>query len=116
MKKTVHMKKAVQKTHDPIYFRYEFSDETGRPEGGDIFHFSSLKELRKMLGEVIGVAQEDGVTVSFTIGQDEHFFKFLKNTGLSQKEIDKEMVDPSVNPFMVEKKAPKPKRAKKKTR
>ncbi len=108
------MKKPVKTTRAPIYFRYEFSDETGRPEGGDIFQFSSLKELQKMLGEVIGVAQEDGVTVSLTIGQDDHFFKFLKNIGLSQKEVAKEMVAPAVIPFMAEKKAPKPKRAKKK--
>jgi hypothetical protein len=110
------MKKEVQMTQAPIYFRYEFSDETGCPEGGDIFQFSTLKELQKLLGEVIGVAQEDGVTVSFTIGQDDHFFKFLKNTGLSEKEVKKEMVDPSINPFVVEKKVPKPKRAKKKTK
>ena len=109
------MKKAVQKTQAPIYLRYEFSDETGCPEGGDIFQFSSLKELQKLLGEVVGVAQEDGVTVSLTIGQADHFFKFLKNTGLSQKEVEKELVDRSINPFAAEKKASDPKRAKKKT-
>jgi hypothetical protein len=110
------MKKSVQKTQTPIYFRYEFSDESGCPEGGDIFQFSSLKELQKMLGEVIGVAQEDGVTVSLTVGQDDLFFKFLKNTGLSQKEVEKEMVDSSISPFVAEKKAPKPKRTKKKAK
>ena len=110
------MKKSVKKTKSPIYFRYEFSDESGCPEGGDIFQFVSTVQLQKMMGKVLDVAQSDGVTVSFIIGQGDHFFSFLKNTGLTQKEVENEMVDPSVIPLSADKKAPKPKQAKKKIR
>lgn len=115
--KKVAKKKSVQKAQSPVYFRYEFSDESGRPEGGDIFPFSSMKELKKMLSDVVSVAQEDGVTVSVTIGQDDHFFNYLKNTGLSQKEVDAEMVD--LSDILVEDKkkaSPAKKKTKKKTK
>jgi hypothetical protein len=126
------MKKAAQKTQSkkktpgksqasskpqaksPLYLRYEFSDETGELEGGDIFQFSSLLNLKKMMSEVLNVAQSDGVTVSFTIGQDDNFFHFLKNTGLSQKEVEQEMVDEGVVPFLADSKDSKPKRSPKK--
>lgn len=110
------MKKAVQKTKNTTYFRYEFSDEKGRPEGGDIFEFSSLAKLQKMLGEVVAVAQNDGVTVSLTIGQADHFFSFLKNSGLSQKEVENELVDSTMIPLLNNQKASKAKVAKKKAR
>ena len=87
------MKKTVQNAQSPIYFRYEFSDETGCPEGGDIFEYSSMAELQKMMSEVLAVAESDGVTVSFTVGQGDHFFSFLENSGLSKKEIENERVD-----------------------
>ncbi len=110
------MKKKVLKTTSPTYFRYEFSDETGRPEGGDIFQFTTAKSLQKMLAEVIAVAENDGVTVSLTLGKDTNFFQFLKNVGLSQKEVEKEMVDPCIIPFLGDQKASKSKKAAKKTR
>lgn len=106
------MKKAIQKNKSPIYFRYEFSDETGCPEGGDIFQFSSTTELQKFMSEVIDVAESDGVIVSFMVGQGDHFFKFLKNSGLTQKEIEAEMVDPCLIPFLLDEKDSHPKTTK----
>lgn len=108
------MKKAVKKVQTPTYFRYEFSDEAGCPEGGDIFQFSSTAQLQKMMKEVLSVAQHDEVTVSLTVGKGEHFFKFLKNTGLSQKEVEAEMVDETMIPLLADKKTPKAKTARKK--
>jgi hypothetical protein len=113
------MRKAVQKTKIPTFFRYEFSDETGRLEGGDIFEISSVAKVCKMMNEAIEVAENDGVTVSFTIGKGENFFKFLKNTGLNQKELDNEMVPLSLDApadKKVTKKATKSKVAKKKSK
>ncbi len=105
------MKKAVQKTKSPLYFRYEFSDEKGRLEGGDIFEFSTVAKLQKLMSAVLDVAESDAVTVNLTIGKDDTFFKFLKNVGLTQKEINAEMVDASMLPALEETKAPKTKKA-----
>ncbi len=104
-------KKSVAKAKSPIYFRYEFSDEKGRLEGGDIFTFSSAANLKKMMEEVMKVAEGDGVTVSFTIGKEEQFFKFLHNLGLSQKEVENEMVDAVAIPFLGDDAAPKAKKS-----
>lgn len=112
------MKNAVQKTKKPTFLRYEFSDEKGRLEGGDIFEFTSIAQLQKLMSAVIDVADGDGVSISLTIGKEETFFNFLKNQGLTQKEISAEMTDISELPSMKEKKAKKPaaKKVAKKTR
>ena len=77
----------------PIYFRYEFSDEAGRPEGGDIFQFTSLRELLEMTAKVIQVAKGDKVAVNFTIGEQEPFFGFLNDAGLTHDDLEAEMVE-----------------------
>ena len=115
MKKAV-AKKSCDQTKNQLYFRYEFSDEAGRPEGGDIFRFASMANLKKMMTEVIAVAESDGVCVSFTIGKGEQFFKLLNNLGLSQKEVENEMVDSTLIPFLGDEKAPKSQKTAKSTK
>ncbi len=109
------MKKADKKVKSPVYFRYEFSDEAGRPEGGDIFQFSSTDKIQSMMEDVLQVAQSDGVTVAFTVGDEKSFFNFLKNTGISRKEAEKELVDLSAIPAYSEKPVKKAKAAQGKT-
>lgn len=75
-----------------IYLRYEFSDEMGHPEGGDIFQFSSPRELQKLMAQILKVAHADGVAVNFTIGEEMPFFGYMKNGGLSREDLSHEMV------------------------
>jgi hypothetical protein len=84
----------MTKNNGPIYFRYEFSDETGLPEGGDTFKYATLAEVQDMAGKILEVAESDGVTVNFTIGTEGPFFGFLENVGLSRKDAEKEIVEP----------------------
>ena len=79
-----------------IFIRYEFSDEAGRPEGGDILDFSSIDEIQEFAAEIIEVAQGDRVTVNLTIGSDKPFKGFLAAVGLSATDIEREMVTKSV--------------------
>jgi hypothetical protein len=95
MKKTAPAKK----NKSTIYFRYEFSDETGRPEGGDVFQFGSLNKVQEMAAEILKVAQSDQVTVNLTIGTEGSFFGFLKNVGLSRQDVEKEMVQADMAPM-----------------
>lgn len=81
------------KKKNSIYFRYEFSNEKGKPEGGDIFEFSSLKQVEEMITEVLKVAKLDGVAVNLTVGTEKPFVGFLKNAGMTRKDIDSERVD-----------------------
>ena len=106
--------RSVKTNKGPIYFRYEFSDEAGLPEGGDIFQFSSLAKLQEMIGEVLKVGQSDNVTVSLTVGKEATFFSFLKNTGVSREDAESEMAAPDLVPLPTKKKATKKKKAKKK--
>lgn len=80
------------------FFRYEFSDESGRPEGGDIFQFATLAEVQAMTTEILKVAQSDKVAVNLTIGGEGPFFGFLKNVGMSRKDAEKELVDRDLAP------------------
>jgi hypothetical protein len=82
-------KKIDKKT---IFLRYEFSDEQGHPEGGDILEFSSIKKAQAMAEEILRVAHSDQVAVNLTIGRDKPFYGFLKTAGLSRKDLALEMV------------------------
>jgi hypothetical protein len=83
----------MKKAKSPVYFRYEFSDEGGIPEGGDIFEFPSFKNALEMAAEIIKVAQGDQVAVNLTVGLEKPFFGYLGNSGLSRKAAEKEMVN-----------------------
>jgi hypothetical protein len=82
----------MKKTKSPIFFRYEFSDETGSPEGGDVFKYATPAKVQAMVAEILKVAHSDQVTVNLTIGFEKPFFGFLKNSGLSRQDVEKEMV------------------------
>ena len=83
----------MKKAKSPIYFRYEFSDEGGHPEGGDIFEYPSFKNALEMAAEILKVAQGDKVAVNLTVGTEKPFFGYLGNSGLSRKAAQKEMVN-----------------------
>ena len=99
---------------NPVYIRYEFSNKSGKPEGGDIFQFSSMSEIQEMEAEILQVTQSDQVAVNLTIGHEKPFFGFLKNVGMSRKDAEKEIVDPDLAPVQSPKKQTK-KKAKKPT-
>ncbi len=90
-----------------IYLRYEFSDETGTLEGGDVVRYDSLEDIQEIISQIAEIAHEDGVAVNLTIGKEKPFFGFLKNVGLSRQEVEAEMVD--------QEEAPAPQKAPKKT-
>jgi hypothetical protein len=83
----------MKKSKESIYFRYEFSDETGTPEGADIFEFSNFAKAEAMATEILKVAHGDQVAVSLTIGREKPFFKFLDAAGLSRKDAELEFVN-----------------------
>lgn len=83
----------MKKTNSPIYFRYEFSDETGTPEGGDIFKLSTMEEVQEMAEDILKVANSDNVTVNLTIGEEAPFFGFLKSVGMNREDAEKELVN-----------------------
>ncbi|MGK5087313.1 hypothetical protein WDW86_07120 [Bdellovibrionota bacterium FG-2] len=92
-------KSKPKKAKNEIFVRYEFSDEKGRPEGGDVFRFTSMEQIQEMTAEIIDVAQSDGVAVNLTIGTEKVFYGFLKNAGMGKNDVDKELVVEEVNPF-----------------
>ena len=94
----------MKKAKNTIYFRYEFSDEAGLPEGGDIFQLNSMKELQEMTAEILKVAHSDNVAVNLTIGEELPFFGFLKTAGMTKQDIEKELVDQSATAAKTEKK------------
>jgi len=104
----------MKKIKNPIYFRYEFSDESGKPEGGDIFQFSTQAKVMAMIGKILKVAQSDNVAVNLTIGQEESFFGYLNEMGLSREDAETEMVDLTIIPAAAKKSSVKKKAAKKK--
>src|SRR6476620_4202307 len=85
----------MKKAKSPIYLRYEFSDETGTPEGGDVFQYSSAQKVQALVEEILKVTHSDNVAVNLTIGEEGPFFGFLKKVGMSRKEVEKEIVDQS---------------------
>ena len=82
----------MKKSKNPIYVRYEFSDENGNPEGGDVFEFSSMKGVLEMTTDILKVANSDGIAVNLSIGEEKPFFGFLKKVGMDRKAVEKEMV------------------------
>jgi hypothetical protein len=102
----------MKKAKSPIYFRYEFSDEIGHPEGGDIFEFPSFKNALEMAEEILKVAQGDKVAVNLTVGTEKPFFGYLANSGLSRKAAEKEMVNQELEPTLAKSKTTKTTKAK----
>jgi len=90
-----------------IYLRYEFSNESGKPEGGDIFEYVSTRDAIAMMSKALKVAHGDGVAVHFTVGEEKPFFGFLKAGGLSRKYAESEMVAPRRAPAQAKKRASK---------
>lgn len=84
------------KNKKAMYLRYEFSDEKGIPEGGDIFEFESRNDVQKMISEIIGVAMGDGVSVSIAVGEKATFWPFLEKMGISRKAAEQELVTAEV--------------------
>jgi hypothetical protein len=82
----------MKNSKKPIYVRYEFSNEAGRPEGGDILTFSTLEALQAFAAEALEVSLGDEVAVNLTIGREPAFFGFLKSVGISRKVAEEEMV------------------------
>lgn len=84
----------MKKSKKSTYLRYEFTNKKGALEGGDIFSFATTAEAKAMITKILKVAHSDQVTVNLTIGPKASFFGFLKNVGMTQKDLDHEMVDP----------------------
>ena len=82
----------MKKIKNSVYLRYEFSDEKGALEGGDIFEFASLKEVQGMVGKILKVANSDRVAVSIVVGEDLPFYGFLGNVGINREDAEKEIV------------------------
>jgi hypothetical protein len=83
----------MKKAKKSIYLRYEFTNEKGMREGGDIFEYSTLNQAQSMISEILKVTLSDGVAVNITLGEDKPFMGFLKGAGLTQEQIDAEKVD-----------------------
>ena len=84
------LRRSDEKSKNSIYIRYEFSDESGTPEGGDILCFSSMKEIQDFTSEILAVAHGDQVSAAATIGREKPFMGFLSSVGVSKKNIEKE--------------------------
>ncbi|MFL5814166.1 MAG: hypothetical protein ACJ763_11365 [Bdellovibrionia bacterium] len=83
----------MKKAKKSIYLRYEFTNEKGMREGGDIFEYSTLTQAQEMISEILKVTLSDGVAVNVTLGESKPFMGFLKGAGLTQEQIDAEKVD-----------------------
>jgi hypothetical protein len=100
----------MKQSKKTIYFRYEFSDETGKLEGGDIFQFSSVAKALEMTSKILKVAHSDGVAVNITTGEEKPFFGFLANVGINRARAEQEMVDLKVKTKPAKKKTTKKKK------
>lgn len=87
----------MKKIKNPIFIRYEFSDEKGRLEGGDILQFSTVEQIQDFASEILEVSLGDKVTVNLTIGREVSFFGFLKSVGMSRKDAELEMVEDALD-------------------
>jgi hypothetical protein len=83
----------MKKAKKSIYLRYEFTNEKGKMEGGDIFEYSTLNQAESMISEILKVTLSDGVAVNITLGEEKPFMGFLANVGLTQDQIEAEKVD-----------------------
>jgi hypothetical protein len=104
----------MKKTKNSVYLRYEFTNEAGKLEGGDIFEFSTLSEAEGMSTEILKVAHSDGVAVNVTIGAKKAFFGFLKNVGMTSKDVKNEMVEQAFVPAQTKSKKSSSKKTSKK--
>ena len=95
----------MKNSKKPIYIRYEFSNEAGRPEGGDILTFNTLGAAQAFIAEAFEVSLGDDVTVNLTAGRDKSFFGFLKSAGIDRKSAEEEIVT-LVSEAPMKKKAP----------
>jgi hypothetical protein len=82
----------MKNTKKSIALRYEFSNETGLLEGGDIFEFPSVAYAIKMTSDILKVAAQDGVAVHITVGEPKPFHGLLKNYGMTDAQIAAERV------------------------
>lgn len=103
--------RCMKKTKKSVYLRYEFSNESGGLEGGDIFEFPSNREALAMTSDILKVANQDGVAVHITVGPANPFHGLLKNYGMTAAQISAEKVAP---PAAAAKNAKKKTAAKKK--
>lgn len=97
----------MKKTKKSICLRYEFTNEKGVREGGDIFEYSTLKQAEAMISEILKVTLSDGVAVNITFGETKPFVGFLKDIGLTQAQVDAEKVDLAATSAPKKKTAPK---------
>ncbi len=104
----------MKKTQSPIFFRYEFSDEAGLPEGGDVFQFASMSDVEEMTQKILKVAKADEVAVNLTIGLEGPFFGFLEKVGMTRQDVEEEMADLALAPVASQKKKMTKKKAVKK--
>ena len=82
----------MKQTKASIFLRYEFSNESGQLEGGDIFEFPSNREALAMTSDILKVANQDGVSVHITVGPEKPFHGLLKNYGMTVAQIAAERV------------------------
>ena len=83
---------AMKQTKKSVFLRYEFSNEAGQLEGGDIFEFPSNREAIAMSADILKIASQDGVAVHITVGAEKPFYGLLKNYGMTAAQIDAEKV------------------------
>lgn len=84
----------MTKTKKSVFLRYEFSDEKGQLEGGDIFEFPSNHDALAMTNDILKVAHQDGVSVHITVGPEKPFHGLLGSYGMTAKQIAEEKVAP----------------------
>ncbi len=80
------------KSKKSVFLRYEFSNEAGQLEGGDIFELPSIREANAMTVDILKVANQDGVAAHITVGYEAPFYGLLKNYGMTPAQIDAEKV------------------------
>jgi|GEM_PF-3494362 len=68
----------MKQTKKSVFLRYEFSNEAGQLEGGDIFEFPSNREAIAMSADILKIASQDGVAVHITVGAEKPFYGLLK--------------------------------------
>ena len=102
----------MTKTKKSVFLRYEFSNEVGQLEGGDIFEFPSNRDALAMTSDILKVANQDGVAVHITVGLEQPFHGLLGNYGMTTKQIAAERVAPPAKKAAPKKKKPAKKKKK----
>jgi hypothetical protein len=80
------------KTKKSVFLRYEFTNEAGQLEGGDIFELPSIREANAMSVDILKVANQDGVAAHITVGFEAPFYGLLRNYGMTDAQINAEKV------------------------